>query len=77
MGDPRAIGVLREMLDRSRLNNVRDMREDQKEEAMIVAINAYTRLVGKSASPDLVRLTRDPSLQVAAAAKEALAHLPR
>lgn len=77
MGDPRAIGVLREMLDRSRLNNVRDMREDQKEEAMIVAINAYTRLVGKSASPDLVRLTRDPNLRVAAAAKEALAHLPR
>ncbi|HEX7190822.1 MAG TPA: HEAT repeat domain-containing protein [Thermoanaerobaculia bacterium] len=77
MGDPRAIGVLREMLDRSRLNNVRDMREDQKEEAMIVAINSYTRLVGKNASQDLMRLTRDPNLRVAAAAKEALAHLPR
>jgi HEAT repeat protein len=77
MGDRRAIGVLREMLDRSRLNNVRDMREDQKEEAMIVAINSYTRLVGQGASPDLVRLTHDPNIRVAMAAKEALAHLPR
>jgi len=77
MGDPRALGVLREMLDRNRLNNVRDMREDQKEEAMIVAINAYSRLAGKSASQDLVRLTQDPDIRVAAAAKEALAHLPR
>jgi hypothetical protein len=69
--------VLREMLDRSRLNNVRDMREDQKEEAMIVAINAYARLAGKGAAPDLERLTHDPNIRVAAAAKEALAHLPR
>jgi hypothetical protein len=53
------------------------MREDQKEEAMIVAINAYSRLAGKSASQDLVRLTQDPDIRVAAAAKEALAHLPR
>jgi HEAT repeat protein len=75
MGDPRAIGVLREMLDRNRLNHVRDMREDQKEEAMIVAINAYARLAGKNAAPDIDRLTRDPDLQVASAAKEALAHL--
>src|SRR5688572_1740840 len=33
-GDTRAIGVLREMLDRSRLDQVAGMRPDQKEETM-------------------------------------------
>lgn len=76
-GDRRAAGVLREMLDRSRLANVAGMREDQQEEAMIVAMGAYARLVGREAEPELRRLTADPSLRVQAAAKDALARLPR
>jgi HEAT repeat protein len=74
-GDRRAIPRLLEMLDRSRLNQVRDMREDQKEDTMIVAMSAYATLAGAEARPDLERLTRDPSLRVQAAAKEALSRL--
>ena len=71
-GDKRALGVLREMLDRSHLNQIRDMREDQKEDAMIVAIGAYSRLAGAGAKPELEPLLRDPSIGVQAAAKEGL-----
>lgn len=73
LGDQRAAAALREMLDRSRLANVRDMREDQKEDAIIIAMTAYSRLMGAEARPELERLLRDPSLRVQAAAKEALA----
>ena len=72
-GDRRAIGPIREMLDRSRLARVATMREDQKEDAMIVAMTTYVRLAGHEASPDLQRIaTTDPSLRVRAAAVEAL-----
>jgi HEAT repeat protein len=71
-GDKRALGVLREMLDRSRLRNVAGMREDQQEDAMIVAISAYSRLAGADARAELEPLTHDPSLRVQEAAKEAL-----
>ena len=74
LGDRRAVGPLKEMLDRERLGRVTGMREDQKEDAMIVAMTAYTRLVGKDAAPDLQRIAdADPSLRVRAAAKRALA----
>jgi HEAT repeat protein len=73
-GDRRAVGPLKEMLDRGRLARITAMREDQKEDAMIVAMTAYTRLVGKDANPDLQRIAdADPSLRVRAAAKSALA----
>ena len=73
--DRRAIPALREMLDRSRLAGIRDMREDQKEDAMIVAMTAYTKLAGSEARADVERLTHDPSLRIQATAKEALAEL--
>ena len=74
LGDRRAVGPLKEMLDRERLGRVTGMREDQKEDAMIVAMTAYTRLVGKDAAPDLQRIAdADPSLRVRAVAKSALA----
>jgi len=70
--DRRAIPVLREMLDRSRLNQVRDMREDQKEDVMIMAMQPYVRLAGPDSRADLQRVaTTDPSLRVRAAAKSA------
>jgi HEAT repeat protein len=76
LGDSRALGTLREVLDRSRLNSVTGMREDQKEDAMIVAMSAYAKLAGKDAAPDLQRLAAsDPSLRVRAAAKQALAQI--
>jgi HEAT repeat protein len=76
LGDPRALGTLREVLDRSRLNSVTGMREDQKEDAMIVAMSAYAKLAGKGAVPDLQRLaSSDPSLRVRAAAKQALTQI--
>jgi HEAT repeat protein len=75
-GDPRAVGTLREILDRSRLNNVTGMREDQKEDAMIVAMSAYAKLAGKNAAPDLRRIAAsDPSLSVRAAARQALTEI--
>ena len=71
--DPRALPVLREMLDRARLNTVRDMREDQKEDAMIMAMAPYARLGGGDARADLQRIAAtDPSLRVRAEAKTAL-----
>lgn len=76
LGDKRALAPLREILDRSRLNRVATMREDQKEDAMIVAMSAYARLAGHDAAPDLQRIaTSDPSLPVRAAAKQALAQI--
>jgi HEAT repeat protein len=72
-GDRRAIPVLREMLDRTRLNQVRDMREDQKEDVMVMAMAPYVRLAGGDARADLERIaTTDPGLRVRALAKEAL-----
>lgn len=77
-GDKRALGPLREMLDRSRLDRVQGMREDQKEDAMIVAMSAYVRLAGAEAAPELQRIVAsDPSLRVKSAAKDALHGLTR
>jgi HEAT repeat protein len=76
LGDKRALGPLREVLDRSRLNRVTTMREDQKEDALIVAMSAYAKLAGRDAAPDLQRLANtDPSLRVRAAAKQALTQI--
>ncbi len=73
-GDRRAVSALREMLDRTRLNQVRDMREDQKEDVMIMAMAPYARLGGVDSRGDLQRIaSSDPSLRVRAAAKDALA----
>ncbi|HEX7153317.1 MAG TPA: HEAT repeat domain-containing protein [Thermoanaerobaculia bacterium] len=72
-GDGRSIGVLREMLDRSRLDRVQGMRPDQKEDAMLAAIPAYVRVAGAEGAPTLQALSQsDPSMQVRSAAKEAL-----
>ena len=74
-GDPRALPSLREMLDRSRLDRLKEMREDQKEDAMIVAMAAYVRLAGRAAVPELQRIAEtDPSLRVQSAARDALGH---
>jgi HEAT repeat protein len=74
--DRRAIPALREMLDRSRLNEVRDMREDQKEDVMIMAMEPYVRLAGTDGRADLQRVAAsDPSLRVRAAAKSALSEV--
>ena len=73
-GDKRALGTLREMLDRPHLDQIRDMREDQKEDAMIVAIGAYSRVAGADANPELESLVKDPSVRVQSAAREALKH---
>ena len=71
--DRRAVPVLREMLDRTRLAQVRDMREDQKEDVMIMAMEPLARLAGPDAKPDLQRVAAtDPSLRVRAAAKSLL-----
>ena len=71
--DARALPVLHEMLDRSRLNAVQDMREDQKEDVMIMAMSPYGRLGGPDARADLQRIAAtDSSLRVRAEAKSAL-----
>src|SRR5437870_3686623 len=41
--DRRAVPILREMVDRSRLNEDRDMREDQKDDVMIIAMPPHAR----------------------------------
>ncbi len=75
--DRRALPVLREMLDRSRLAQVRDLREDQKEDVIIMAMAPYARLAGADARADLQRIAAtDPSLGVRAEAKSALSPKP-
>jgi HEAT repeat protein len=71
--DPRSVGPLREMLTRERLAQLPTMREDQKEDAMIVAMQPYKRLGGAEAAQLLAQIANgDPSLRVRAAAKQAL-----
>ena len=73
LGDRRAIGVIREMLDRSRLDRVEGMRPEQKEQTILAAIPALTRIAPEEAKAILGPLAeKDPSLQVRSAAKEAL-----
>ena len=75
-GDAKAEPVLRAMLDRTTLNNVKGMRDDQKEEAMLAAIPAYATLAGKTAATELQPLAAgDESIRVRATAKEELAKL--
>jgi HEAT repeat protein len=72
-GDSRAIGVIREMLDRSRLDRVQQMRPEQKEQTMLAAIPALAKIAPEEAPKLLGPLAQnDPSLQVRSAAKEAL-----
>jgi HEAT repeat protein len=72
-GDTRAIGVVREMLDRSRLDQVQGMRPDQKEATMLAAIPALMKIAPEEARAILEPLSRsDASMQVRSAAKEAL-----
>lgn len=72
-GDRRAAPVLRTMLDRTMLNRIPGMREDQKEDALIVGMTVYSRLLGAEAKPELQRIAAsDPSLRVRDAAKQAI-----
>ena len=73
MGDKRALGVLREMLDRSRLDRVEAMRPDQKDATMLAAIPALVKIAPEEAKAILGPLAKsDASLQVRSAATEAL-----
>lgn len=72
--DTRAIGVIREMLDRTRLDRVTGMRPDQKDATMLAAIPALMKIAPEEAGRILGPVSQsDPSLQVRSAAKEALA----
>jgi hypothetical protein len=72
-GDTRAIGVIREMLDRSRLDRVAGMRPDQKDETMLAAIPALVKIAPEEVKMILTPIAKsDPSLQVRSAATEAL-----
>jgi HEAT repeat protein len=72
-GDGRAIGVLREMLDRGRLDRVEGMRPDQKDATMLAAIPALVRIAPEDARQILTPIAKnDPSLQVRSAAAEVL-----
>jgi HEAT repeat protein len=71
-GDSRSIGVLREMLDRSRLDRIPGMRPEQKEATVLAAIPAVMRIAPEEARTLLAPLQNDPSMQVQSAAREAL-----
>ena len=72
-GDKRGIGVIREMLDRSRLDRVPDMRPDQKEATMLAAISALMKIAPEEGPALLGPIAQsDESLRVRAAATEAL-----
>jgi HEAT repeat protein len=77
-GDRRAAPTLRTMLDRTMLDRTPGMREDQKEDALIIGMTVYPKLVGAEARPELQKIAAsDPSLRVRDAAKQALAALHR
>ncbi|HEV7766964.1 MAG TPA: HEAT repeat domain-containing protein [Thermoanaerobaculia bacterium] len=72
-GDTRAIGVLREMLDRSRLDRVTGMRPEQKDATMLAAIPALVQIAPEEAKTILGPIAKsDASLQVRSAATDAL-----
>lgn len=72
-GDSRSIGVLREMLDRPRLDRVPGMRPDQTDATMLAAIPALVKIAPEEAKAILTPIAKnDPSLQVRSAASEAL-----
>jgi HEAT repeat protein len=72
-GDTRSIGVIREMLDRKRLDNVAGMRPEQKEETILAAIPALVKIAPEEASAMLGPLAKsDESMRVRSAATEAL-----
>jgi HEAT repeat protein len=72
-GDTRAIGVVREMLDRSRLDRVAGMRPEQKDATMLAAIPALVKIAPEEAKTILAPIAKsDPSLQVRSAATDAL-----
>lgn len=74
LGETSAIGVVREMLDRSRLDRVAGMRPDQKEETMLAAIPALMKIAPSEARAILGPIAKtDPSMRVRSAAKEAIA----
>lgn len=71
--DPAAVPVLREMLDRRNLEGITGMSEEQKANAMIIAMAPYLRVGGAEARQRLEAVANgDPNLSVQAAAKEAL-----
>lgn len=73
LGDQRSIGVLREMLDRGRLDRVQEMSPEQKEATILAAIPALVRIDPEGAKTILPPIAAaDLSLQVRSAAKEAL-----
>lgn len=72
-GDTRAVGVVREMLDRSRLDRIAGMRPDQKDATMLAAIPALLQIAPEEAKKILEPIAKnDVSLQVRSAATEAL-----
>ena len=73
-GDTHAIGVVREMLDRSRLARVAGMRPDQQEAIILAAIPAVEKIAPEEEQALLTPLAKsDPSMKVRSAATEALA----
>jgi hypothetical protein len=60
-GDTRSIGVIREMLDRSRLDRIEGMRPDQKEATILAAIPALMKIAPSEAPALLAPLAEgDP-----------------
>lgn len=73
LGDTRAIGVVREMLDRSRLDRITVMTAEQKEQTMLAAIPALAKIAPEERTKLLAPLAQsDPSMRVRSAAKEAM-----
>lgn len=73
MNDSRASGVLREMLDRRRLDTVTGMTPEQKEATMLAAIPALVKVAPSDTRSVLGPIAgNDPSMQVRSAAKEAI-----
>jgi HEAT repeat protein len=75
-GDPRAIPVLRRMLDREQLAAVPEITPPQVESALLEAVTAAAALGSEELRQDLERLgSDDPSLKVRESARVALGSL--
>ena len=76
-GDERALPTLRAMMDRQVLARAKEnLREDQKEEAIISGMAAYAKMRGKEALPELQAVAqKDPSLRVQSAARQLIDQL--
>lgn len=77
MEDTAGVPILRQMLDRSAMEDVPGLRQEQRRQAMLAAIGALAHLGGEDVRTLLTGLRDDEDFRVRQAAREALSEMRR